>query len=105
MSLTAASSTPEISAHSFANERIYAWVPRTEVVFLQAVIDAYEGLARVRTERHESSSQGKDPSTVDKDKDRSLLLFLLQPSRKEEFLDLLHHLSDELSAPVILVGK
>ena len=35
------------------NLRLYYWVPRSEVVYIQAVMDAYEGLARLRTERHD----------------------------------------------------
>ncbi len=68
------------------SERVYVWAPRSEVVYLQAVIDAYEGLARVRTERHEG--------------DRSLLLLLSPPSRKAELHDFLRHIKEELNGPL-----
>lgn len=62
--------------------RQYAWVPRSEVAWLQAIIDAQEGLARIRTEKHEDN--------------RSLLVFLIPPSRLQEFDDLMHHLSQDI---------
>jgi hypothetical protein len=60
----------------------YAWVPRSEVVYLQAVVDAYEGLTRIRTERH--------------DKNRSLLMFMVPASRLPEFHDFLRHIKNEI---------
>lgn len=65
------------------NKLHYLWVPRSEVVYIQAIVDASEGLARVRTERHEG--------------DRSLLMFMVQPSRYEELLGLLRHMESEVS--------
>lgn len=67
----------------------YAWVPRSEVVYIQAVTDAYEGLARIRTERH--------------DGDRSLLMFMMSKSREEEFLDFLRHFQNEISGRIDLI--
>jgi hypothetical protein len=64
------------------SERLYAWVSRSEVVYLQAIFDAYEGWGRVRTERHEG--------------DRSLLLFLVTSSQKSNALDLLRQISTEI---------
>ncbi|MDB5036858.1 MAG: hypothetical protein JWQ35_386 [Bacteriovoracaceae bacterium] len=64
------------------NLRIYFWVPRSEVVFIQAVIDAYEGLARIRTERHQV--------------DRSLIMCLVQESRVTEFHDVMRNLTSEV---------
>lgn len=60
----------------------YMWAPRSEVVFLQAILDAYEGLARVRTERH--------------DNNRSLLMFMIPTSRLTEFDDFLRHFKEEI---------
>jgi len=71
------------------NLRLYAWAPRHEVVYLQSILDAYEGLVRVRTEKHNG--------------DQSLLLFLVQPSQLDELKDLLRHLSLELSEPINLI--
>lgn len=73
------------------SHRIYAWAPRSEVVYLQAVFDAYEGVGRIRTERHDES------------RDRSLLLILCTPSNYSTALDLLRHLSTELSSPIEIV--
>jgi hypothetical protein len=67
----------------------YAWVTRADVVMIQAITDAYEGIARIRTERH--------------DGDRSLLMFMTQPTQEEELLDLLRHLQDELSTRIDLI--
>ena len=64
----------------------YAWVGRSEVVYLQAVLDAYDGLARIRTERH--------------DKNRSLLMFMVSESRQMEFDDFLRHIQKEISGSI-----
>lgn len=71
------------------NKRFYFWVPRSEVVVLQAILDAYEGLVRIRTERHEA--------------DRSLIMCLVQESRASEFLDVMHHLKDEINGQLLSV--
>ena len=71
------------ASKSNSDLRIYAWAPRSEVVYIQAVIDAYEGLARVRTERHEG--------------DKSLILFMSQESQREQLFDILQHLNSEIS--------
>jgi hypothetical protein len=71
------------------NLRLYYWVPRTEVAFIQSVIDAYEGLARLRTERHEG--------------ERSLLMCLVQESREKEFRDVMRHLQNEIIGETISI--
>jgi len=73
------------------NHRLYFWVPRSEVVFIQAVTDAYEGLARIRTERHEN--------------ERSLIMCLVQETRRAEFIDVLQHLEKEVSGAIIPVNS
>jgi hypothetical protein len=57
--------------------RLYRWAPRTEVAYLQSIIDSHEGIARVRTERHQDTE--------------SLLFFLTTESRKNELLRLLEY--------------
>ena len=69
--------------------RLYAWVPRSEVNYIQASLDGYDGLARLRTERHQN--------------DRSLLLFMVPPSRKIEFDDFLRQMTKDLSGPILSV--
>lgn len=66
--------------------RLYYWVPRSEVVYLQAVLDAYEGLCRVRTERHEN--------------ERSLIVCLTPSSRASELVEMMQMLSSEISGPL-----
>jgi hypothetical protein len=78
-----------IPAGSTESIRLYVWAPRSEVVFIQAVFDAHEGLGRIRTERH--------------DNDRSLLLFLCTPDQKESVLSFLRHISEEVSQPLEIV--
>ncbi len=67
----------------------YYWVPRDEVVYLQAVIDAYEGLARIRTERHQDN--------------RSLILCMVPEARQSELIDVMHHLSREVIGEIVSV--
>lgn len=74
---------------SHTNLRLYYWVPREEVAFIQSVIDAYEGLARLRTERHQG--------------DRSLLMCLVQESRSQEFCDVMRHLQNEVRGELLSV--
>lgn len=70
--------------------RIYFWMSRSEVVFLQAVLDAYEGLGRVRTERHD-------------DKDRSLLLIITTISQESIVRDFLRHFESEIEGQIEFV--
>jgi len=70
------------------NLRIYAWVTRSEVAYLQAIIDAYEGIGRVRTEKHDLATN------------RSLLLFLVPPSRRSEFENLLKDLALQVAGGI-----
>ena len=67
--------------------RFYAWIPRQTAVLLQALIDAHEGVARIRTERHDRNN-------------RSLLLFMVHRSRVKEWNDLCCHLQQELDLPM-----
>ena len=78
-----------IPAGSAESIRLYAWAPRSEVVYIQAVFDAQEGLGRIRTERH--------------DGERSLLLFLCTPEQKEAVLSFLRHICEEISQPLEIV--
>lgn len=66
--------------------RLYARAPRSEVNYIQAIVDAHEGLARIRTERQ--------------DGDSSLLLFMVEDTREPELRQLLTALSLELTRPV-----
>ncbi|MBN8555546.1 MAG: DUF4911 domain-containing protein [Deltaproteobacteria bacterium] len=83
-SFTEKSSKAEISPEK--TKLLYAWVDRSEVVYLQAILDAYDGLARIRTERH--------------DKNRSLLMFMVSESRQEELHDFLRHIQKEISGSI-----
>lgn len=67
----------------------YAWVERSKVNEIQAITDAYEGLARIRTERHED--------------EKSLLMFLTNADQEAELLDLLRYLEKELSTRIDLI--
>jgi len=78
-----------ISVGDSESIRLYAWAPRSEVAFIQAIFDAHEGLGRIRTERH--------------DGDKSLLLFLCTPTQKETVLSFLRHISEEVSQPLEIV--
>ncbi len=69
--------------------RLYVWSPRSEVAFIQAIFDAYEGVGRIRTERHEN--------------DRSLLLVLTSPSQKDFALDLLRQIEKEITGQINFV--
>ena len=66
--------------------RFYRWLPRSEVGFIQATVDASEGLARLRTERH-SDHESCDPQA------QSLVLFMTHQSRLDELEGLLAALS------------
>jgi len=65
--------------------RIYVWVPRSEVAFLQAIFDAHEGLGRIRTERHD-------------DKGRSLLFIMTTESQKNSVNDFLRQIESEIQS-------
>lgn len=60
--------------------RLYLWLERKEVVFFQSIIEAYEGLARVRTERHLGSS--------------SLIVVLYSSTREDEVYHAVRHLQE-----------
>lgn len=79
----------EFMAPAHVNLRLYYWVPREEVAFIQSIVDAYEGLARLRTERHEG--------------ERSLLMCLVQESRAQEFRDVMHYLQEEIRGETVSV--
>ena len=70
-------------------KRIYKWVPRKELAYLQSVIDAHEGLTRIRTEKHEG--------------DRSLVLFMVSPSQEDKFNDFMRYIEKEVSGPILSV--
>lgn len=70
-----------ISPYTDTNKRCYLWVPRSEIAFFQANLEAEDGLARIRTERH--------------DKDRSLILIMYCSSRESEVFDYLRYLKTE----------
>ncbi len=70
--------------------RIYAWVPRSEVVYLQAIFDAYEGLGRIRTERHS-------------DDGRSMILVMTTPEQNESARDFLRQIQNEMNGQIEFV--
>lgn len=70
--------------------RIYFWMPRSEVVYFQAIFDAYEGMGRVRTERHDA-------------RDRSLVLILTTPSQEKNVRDFLRHFETEIHGQIEFV--
>lgn len=76
-------------AMTLASTRIYAWVPRSEVVYLQAVFDAYEGLGRIRTEKHSN--------------DRSMILIMTTSEQEIHVRDFLRHLQNEMSGQIEFV--
>ncbi|TVQ80909.1 MAG: hypothetical protein EA369_01055 [Bradymonadales bacterium] len=60
--------------------RLYFWMPRNEVAFLQAIVDSHEHLARIRTERNES--------------DRALIVLMYDASQQTE----IHEMSQGFEA-------
>jgi hypothetical protein len=71
--------------------RLYFWMPSEYVGFLQAVIDAEDHLARIRTERQ------KD--------DRALILLMCDLSREKESRDLLRYAAEELEIQLEFVDS
>jgi len=61
--------------------RIYVKVPNSKIVFLQALIDSYEGLARVRTETRGLHS--------------SLVLLMTMESQMKDVYGFLRHFEEE----------
>jgi len=69
--------------------KIYAWVPRSEVVYLQAIFDAHEGLGRIRTEKHAD--------------DRSMILVMTTPDQEAAARDFLRQIQPEISGQIDFV--
>lgn len=63
------------------DRRRYLWVPRSDIAFLQSNLEAEDGLARIRTERH--------------DDQRSLILLMYSSSREAELFDYLRYLKED----------
>lgn len=61
--------------------RIYYWVPKNEVAYIQSIIDSHEGICRVRTERQTET--------------KTLLLFLTPEVRKNHLIELIEALRIE----------
>ena len=59
------------------------------MVYIQAVIDAYDGLARLRTEKHDGN--------------RSLVLVMTSESQKAQLLDALQHLRGEITGDIEII--
>ena len=70
--------------------RKYYWVPRSDLAFLQAVLDGHEGLGRMRTEKH--------------DGEKSLILVMVSekqlPELERMFSDLLRHDTIEIQEAI-----
>ncbi len=81
------------------DSRIYFWMPAEHVGFLQGVIDAEDNLARIRTERQMRAPSGEQ------NKDRALILLICDRSRRQESLDLLRHVAEELEITIDFVDS
>jgi hypothetical protein len=78
-----------IPAPDRTTERHYIWAPRKELAFIQSLVDAYEGVTRIRTEKH--------------DGDRSMLLFMVPPSQRSNFDDFVRQIRGEIQGPLDIV--
>jgi len=76
--------------------RLYFWMPAEHVGFLQGVIDAEDNLARIRTERQDVSASGEE---------RALILLITDSSRRNDALDLLRHVAQELEIAIDFVDS
>ena len=70
-------------------ERHYVWAPRKELAFIQSLVDAYDGITRIRTEKNEG--------------ERSMLLFMVPPSQRSNFDDFLRQLKEEIKGSIDIV--
>jgi|GEM_PF-5092719 len=64
-----------------ADERLYFWLPRSELAFFQSIVESADNLARIRTERNEG--------------DKALVVLMFSASQRSEVDDLLRYYAQE----------
>jgi len=42
----------DFSISPSADKRLYFWLPRSEIAFFQSIMDSFDNIARIRTERN-----------------------------------------------------
>lgn len=65
----------------FGDQRLYFWLPRSEIAFLQSVVESTDNLARIRTERSTET--------------KALVVLMFDRSQRAQVDDLLRYYEEE----------
>ncbi|PIR21767.1 MAG: hypothetical protein COV44_11450 [Deltaproteobacteria bacterium CG11_big_fil_rev_8_21_14_0_20_45_16] len=71
----------EFSIPPSSDKRLYFWLPRSEIAFFQSIVDSFDNMARIRTERNLG--------------ERALVVLMYPDVLQQEINDTMHYYAQE----------